>query len=165
MTENCCHHHVDIFFRQGLMGGDRVPVIWGGPFDLLRMLHENADADVGEWGNASDGIIEVQNEKQAMAIPWAARYMKCNDKVAHLCKDEPRFCATCWIDRDDGIVPEKKQLGHPKGQVKWHPGWRVHQLKGRNLAFAVLQALQTAISIWSDQVAGTKQKKEMAQTQ
>lgn len=48
MTEGQNLPHIDIFLRQGLIGGNRVPVLWGGNFDLLKMLHEHADADVGE---------------------------------------------------------------------------------------------------------------------
>jgi len=154
MTENGYLDHIDIFYRQALLAGNRVPVLWGGPFDLLKMLHEEADVDVGEWGTAMDGIVEVEDLEQAKTIPWAARYLKCKDEVMDLCQAEPRFCSKCWIDRADKIVPETEQLGKPKGQVKWHPGWRPHQLMGRNLAFAVLEALQSAINIWTEGVMG-----------
>ena len=131
-------------------------MLWGGGgnFQLLRTLHEHADADVGEWGSAMDKIIEVENQEQAKTIPWAARYMKCKDDAQSLCDAEPRFCAHCWIDREDGIKPDAEQLDKPKGQVKWHPGWRSHQLTGRNIAFGVLEALQAAVSLWVAGVTG-----------
>ena len=154
MTESGNQDHIDIFLRQGLIGGNRVPVLWGGDFDLLKNLHENADADVGEWGYATDGLIEVESAEQAKTIPWAARYMKCKEEAASLCQEEPRFCAKCWIDRDDGVKPSVGQRESPRGQVKWHPGWRVHQLTGRNIAFGVLEALQAAVNIWSEGVMG-----------
>ena len=154
MTENGNPDYIDVFYRQALLAGNRVPVLWGGPFDLLKMLHEEADVDVGDWGTAMDGITEVEDLEQAKTIPWAARYLKCKEEVNHLCQEEPRYCAKCWIDRTDKIVPEVKQLDHPKGQVKWHPGWRAHQLMGRNIAFAVLEALQSAINIWTEGVMG-----------
>jgi hypothetical protein len=154
MTEPAAEH-VDVFYRQALLAGKRIPVLWGGPFELLKMLHEEADVDVGDWGTAMDGIAEVESLEQAKEIPWAARFMKCKSEVGDLCKEEPRFCSKCWIDRDDNIKPKKKQWDKPKGQVKWHPGWRVHQLMGRNLAFGILEALQAAINIWSDGVMGT----------
>jgi len=146
--------HIDVFYRQALLAGNRVPVLWGGPFELLKMLHEEADVDVGDWGTAMDGIPEVESVEQANDLPWAARFLKCKDGVEDICKEEPRFCIKCWIDRDDNIMPEAKQLEHPKGQVKWHPGWRVHQLMGRNLAFAILEALQSAVNIWTEGVMG-----------
>jgi hypothetical protein len=154
MTEGRELEKIDMFLRQGLMGGKRIPVVWGGTFDLLQMLHENADIDVGEFGQATDGIVETESAEQAKTIPWAARYMKCKDEVQTVCQEEPRFCSNCWYDRDDGIKPEKGQLDRPKGQVKWHPGWRTHQLTGRNLAFALLEALQAAINIWNEGVMG-----------
>jgi hypothetical protein len=154
MTEGQNYDHIDLFLRQGLMGGNRVPVLWGGNFGLLKNLHEHADADVGEFGTASDGIIEVESEEQAKTIPYAARFMKCKEEVQHLCVEEPRFCAHCWFDRDDGIKPEQGQRDIPRGQVKWHPGWRPHQLTGRNIAFAVLQGLQAAVNTWSEGVMG-----------
>lgn len=154
MTENEKPEHIDIFYRQALLAGNRVPVIWGGPFELLKMLHEEADVDVGVWGQATDGIMEVESAEQAKEMPWAARYMKCKDDVQDLCNNEPRFCSTCWIDRDDDVKPEAKQLERPRGQVKWHPGWRSHQLTGRNIAFALLEALQAAINIWNEGVMG-----------
>lgn len=150
MTENAAQHHIDLFFRQALISGNRVPVLWASsPFDLLKMLHENVDADVGEWGNGFIGIDPVRDENQALEIPWAARFIKCLDECKELCKDN-RFRSTCWINRTDHIMPEKSQRGKLEGQVKWHPGWRVHQLQGRVLAFAVLEALEVAINRWSD---------------
>lgn len=146
--------HIDIFFRQAILAGKRVPVLWGGRFELLKMLHEEADVDVGEFGLATDGIIEIESLEQAKDVPWAARFMKCKPEVEDICKEEPRFCAKCWIDRKDNITPEAKQLDKPRGQVKWHGGWRVHQLTGRNIAFGVLEALQAAINIWTEGVMG-----------
>jgi len=146
--------HVDVFYRQALLAGNRVPLLWGGPFELLKMLHEEADVDVGELGTAMDGIVEVESLEQAKSLPLAARFLKCKTEAEEVCKEEPRFCSTCWIDREDKIVPEAKQLDKPRGQVKWHPGWRSHQLMGRNLAFAILEGLQSAVNIWSEGVMG-----------
>jgi hypothetical protein len=57
MTENSCKNHIDLFFRQGLIGGNRVPVVWsaGGNYEILKVLHEEADVDVGEFGLGLDG--------------------------------------------------------------------------------------------------------------
>jgi hypothetical protein len=149
MTEGGAPEHVDLFLRQALIAGNRVPVVWGGNFELLRMLHEEADADVGEFGWATADMPITENEEQMKDLPWAYQRMKCSDENQDFCK-ENRFNSTCWIDRPDGIKPETPQLDQPKGQVKWHPGWRSHQLTGRNLAFAVLEALQNAVNIWSE---------------
>ena len=148
MTERV-PEHTDLFLRQALIGGNRVPVVWGAPFDLLRMLHEEADADVGEFGRGTADMPITENEGQMRTLPWAYQGMKCLHERADLCQDH-RYRATCWIDRPDGIKPEVHQMKRPSGQVSWHPGWRVHQLQGRVIAFALLEALQVAISTWSE---------------
>jgi hypothetical protein len=147
--------HQDLFLRQGLLGGNRVPVVWGGNFAVLRALHEEADVDVGDFGTGTDGVIEVEDEEQAKTVPFASRYMKCSKGRQDLCTAAPRFCAKCWVPRDD-IDPVKLgyKLGKIGGQVKWHPGWRSHQLVGRTIAFALLQSLQEAIQIFSDGTMG-----------
>jgi hypothetical protein len=144
--------HIDLFLRQGLIGGNRVPVVWGGNFEVLTQLHEHADVDIGEFGNGMDGVPMVTDETQALSVPYAARFMKCDHDRQDLCDAEPRFCAHCWIPRDDIPNPEDlfdKIDPKPGSQVKWHPGWRKHQLVGRVLAFAVLDALKAAIEIFS----------------
>jgi hypothetical protein len=156
MTEGS-YEHLDLFMRQGVLGGNRVPVIWGGSYELLRMWHELVDLDVGEFGNAQDGIPTVTDETQALTLPYAARYMKCAPDRQDVCSNEPSFCSVCWIPRDD--IADPKALFHsladkPGGQVKWHPGWRTHQLVGRALAFSVLTALQSAVQIFSQQTLG-----------
>eukprot|EP00934_Nitzschia_sp_Nitz4_P003294 Nitzschia sp. Nitz4//scaffold75_size92586//3848//6839//NITZ4_004837-RA/size92586-augustus-gene-0.86-mRNA-1//-1//CDS//3329557651//3284//frame0 len=156
MTEGKDHKAIDLFIRQGLLGGKRIPVIWGSElkYDIFKLFHEEADVDIGEYGLAQDNLPVITSPKQIESLPWAARYMKCADAVETICTSEPRFCVLCWEEREDGIEPETKQRDAPRGQVSWHPGWRVHQLVGRNLAFAVLRALQTAIDLWVDEVYG-----------
>lgn len=114
------------------MAGKRVPVIWsaGGTFEILKMLHEEADVDVGEFGTGMDGIPFTESDKQAVTLPWAVRYMKCAPEHQDVCKNVNAYCAKCWIPRDDGIKPDAEQLEHMSGQVSWHPGWRQHQLTG-----------------------------------
>jgi hypothetical protein len=149
MTENHKPEHIDLFFRQALMSENRVPVVWaaGGKFNLLRMLHNEANADVGEFGLGLDGIAETRDEQQVKTLPWAVQHLKCSDERPDLCKAPYKFCATCWIPRSDKILPQKTQYEKPHGQVKWHPGWRSHQLTGRVLAFAVLEALKDAVQL------------------
>ena len=88
MTERS-NEYIDVFYRQALLAGNRVPVIWGGPFELLKMLHEEADVDVGDWGTALDGIEEVVSLEQAKSLPWAARFLNCAKGAEDLCKEEP----------------------------------------------------------------------------
>ena len=149
MTEGGAPHHVDLVIRQVLMSGNRVPIVWGAPFDLLKLYHDEADADVGEWGTGYAGLPETTSEEQALTLPYAARNMKCSSERQDLC-NENRFSSTCWIDRPDGIVPTRGQPERPRGQVKWHPGWRPHQLMGRVLAFTVLEGLEVAVNSWME---------------
>jgi hypothetical protein len=125
MTEKSYKAHIDIFFRQGLMG-KRVPVIWsaGSTFDILKMLHEEVDADVGEFGLGLDGIPFTESDDQAKTLPWAVRYLKCEPEHQDVCKNHNDYCTKCWIPRDDGIKPDAEQAEHIGGQVSWHPGWR-----------------------------------------
>eukprot|EP00980_Cylindrotheca_fusiformis_P004791 scaffold1028_cov135-Cylindrotheca_fusiformis.AAC.1 len=155
MTEGKNGPHIDIFLRQGLIGGNRVPVLWGGSFDLLKMLHEEADADVGEFGSGLDAAAEAESQEHFDSLPYAVKGLKCKEEVQHLCDAEPRFCAKCWIDRNDGIKPNTPQLPAPPGQEEEHPGWRHHQLVGRNMAMGMLSALQSAVNLWNENVMGT----------
>lgn len=149
MTENDPYSY-DVFARQGLLGSNRAPVLWGGNFDVLKLLHEHADADVGQFGQGLDGVIVTENEKQALTVPYAARYMKCTNERQDLCNAvENKYKTKCWIERE-GVTPPTKQRAHSASQVSWHPGWRFHQLIGRVLAFTVLEALEDAISMWSE---------------
>lgn len=145
MTEGSSGHY-DVYARQALISGNRVPILWSGNSDVLENLHNLADVDVGGVGSGMRGLPEVTSEEQALKIPWAARYLTCNNEVKNLCGAN-RYNATCWIERPD-VTPSTKQFGDTKGRASWHPGFRTHQLEGRALAFTVLMALQDAISQW-----------------
>lgn len=149
---------VDMFLRQALISGKKVPLLWGGNYHALRALGLHADADVGEFGNGQSGVEAVASLEHAQTLPFAARYLKCTNDARELCLEhDNRFCAHCWLPRKD--IDPVKLFGHelngePGGQVRWHPGWREHQLVGRVLAFSVLDALQVAIQQWSDGTMG-----------
>jgi hypothetical protein len=149
MTENQ-PHELDLFFRQVLLSGNRVPFLMcsGCNNGVLKMLHEEGNADVSAVGYGTDGIPEVEDAIQALTIPWAARYMKCGHEAQDLCNTN-KYNGTCWIERDD-VTPEVKQQGQVPGQASWHPGWRSHQLQGRVLAMWVLDALYDAVQLWQD---------------
>ena len=155
MTENNNVDHIDLFFRQALMVDGRIPVVWGagGKFDLLKIFHTEANADIGEYGIGWNGIPETKDEDQVETLPWAAQHLKCDQDRPDLCKHPHKFCATCWIDRPDRIQPAQTQYEKPHGQVKWHPGWRHHQLQGRSLAFSILLALRDAVDMLRNDVS------------
>ena len=106
--------------------------------------------DVMQHGSGMYGIPFSYTEEQVETLPWATRYMKCIDDDEDLCKkQENRFRTKCWIERDD-VIPPTKQRDHCSNQDDWTPGFRVHQLKGRVMAVAILDALQDALATWSD---------------
>ena len=138
--------------RQALLSKNKIPVIWGGNFEVLRFLVEHAAADVGAWGNGMDGIKETTSENFS-TIPWAARCLK---PVGDACASEPLFCTQCWIDRDDvdaSLFTQPMSMA-PPGQDGSNPGWRAHHLLGRTIAYGVLDALQVAVQQFSDGTLG-----------
>jgi hypothetical protein len=138
----------DLLMRQGLMGGDRIPIISGVSGTVLKYLDEHADADVATLGSATAGHVGIPNtvdEIQAESLPFAARYIKCSD--AKICRKH-KYDGQCWIDRPD-FTPAKKQ-GTPGGRVSWHPGNKAHQLYGRAQSFPILKALHEAITVWAE---------------
>lgn len=147
MTEGPDLKAIDMFGRQGMIGGNRVPFLWGGNWKLLEDYHREVDADVGQFGMGQANIPVVMNETHAASIPYAARYLKCDNEISSLCR-EHKFLANCWVDRPD-FTPPKAQKGKPGGQASWHPGNRWHQLTGRVLAFTILRGLKEAIAQWS----------------
>jgi len=148
MTEGRDIKAVDIFYRQGLISGKRVPYILdgGGSQGVISFYNVNANADVGAIGSGMVGISECVDEMQCEKLPYATRYMRCSEEVVSLCKGN-RFHSNCWVERDD-VKPEKNQKEKPGSQVSWHPGFRVHQIEGRILAFTVLRAIKQGLEKW-----------------
>ena len=141
--------YIDLFYRQALLAGKRSPFLWDGNFKVLKKLYEEVGADVGQIGTGMDGIEETIDEVQAASLPWASQFLKCNPQNQNMCNDKAhKFRTTCWIERPD-VTPPKRQAGAVGGQAGWHPGWRWHQLKGRVMAFTILNALQSAVNQWN----------------
>ena len=107
-------------------------------------------ADVFYPGTSLSGIKEITDEDQALALPFAARYIKCEEKSKGVCNaNEQKFRTQCWIDRDD-VTPPTTQKAHPDNQDESHPGFRIHQLKSRSMAMTILTAMENAIDTWSE---------------
>ena len=136
----------DLFHRQYLLAGGKVPVLWSLALGTITHLHLNADADVGFLGEGTHGIARADTMEDLNAQPWAARYMNCNSDLKKVCGDH-EYSGTCWIDRDD-FTPNVTQSKAPGGRASWHPGNRRHQLRGRVLAFTILSALRDALTLW-----------------
>jgi hypothetical protein len=148
MTEGRDGKAVDLFLRQALIAGDRVPLLYGGSWNFLQMLHDNVDADVGQFGQASVGVPETTDEKQALTLPYASRFMKCAKERNDLCSSKAnKYKSMCWTEWDQ-YTPANKQGSVVGGQAGWHPGFRSHQIIGRCIAFAVLLALKEGLTKW-----------------
>jgi hypothetical protein len=139
---------LDLFARQGLLGGGRVPVLWNLPPSTLKTMYVHADADVGGSFTKENPIPKAQNQTHLDELPYAIQYMKCDNSIfKDFCK--PRIYRTrCWIERSD-VVPPIPQNRNPGGRVTWHPGFRFHQFQGRIIAFTLLEALKEALEYWN----------------
>mmetsp|Transcript_7682 Transcript_7682/g.21375 ORF Transcript_7682/g.21375 Transcript_7682/m.21375 type:complete len:812 (+) Transcript_7682:46-2481(+) len=181
MTESSDPKYADLFFRQGLMSQKRtgkVPFLMlggnsnsDGLFQLLRWLHNEADINVGQLGTATFSLPQTESVDQAQSLPKALQFVNCASGAHEACQ-ENLHCTHCWIDRSD--IPDPKKLfadlamsekdkatattpsdgSHDNTQRFWYPGWRQQLLLGRNLAYAILDALQDAVQIFSSDTMG-----------
>ncbi|KAL7578731.1 hypothetical protein ACA910_015965 [Epithemia clementina (nom. ined.)] len=165
--------YADLFFRQGLQSSGKqgkIPFLLLGSnsnpeglFELLRFYHNEADIDVGQLGTAMFSVPITTDAQQAQTLPDGFRFLICADDITKFCIEQ-KHCFHCWIDRTD--IPNPKELfpylemdentGSNGGETipVWYPGWRQHQLMGRNLAYFFLDALQDGIEQWSDGTMG-----------
>eukprot|EP00532_Pseudo-nitzschia_australis_P007647 CAMPEP_0168175332 /NCGR_PEP_ID=MMETSP0139_2-20121125/7058_1 /TAXON_ID=44445 /ORGANISM="Pseudo-nitzschia australis, Strain 10249 10 AB" /LENGTH=1010 /DNA_ID=CAMNT_0008093697 /DNA_START=102 /DNA_END=3134 /DNA_ORIENTATION=- len=138
----------DMFFRQGILGPGKVPVIGSlSPRnDVLRFLNDNVGADwvmIGDQGNVQ--LTETLEDLQK--LPWASHYVRCGVELSGICRDN-EYMGVCWIDRDD-YKPTTPQKPAPGGRAKWHPGNRKHQIVGRAIAYIILEALREGLVEWN----------------
>jgi len=141
----------DLYARQAL-NGNRAPVLYHGSMGVQTQLHQETGADIFVMGSGMVGMPITMDEEQVLDLPWATRYMVCDKRREDLCSDRnaaTKYRTKCWIDRPD-FTPPTKQDTYVGSQVSWHPGFRVHQLTGRVISFVILDALQRALSIWSE---------------
>lgn len=138
----------DMMARQQLLAGKKVPILWSFGEKTLAFLNTNADVDVGYMGSARKGITEATSMEEMGSLPWAMRTVKCSAEIHQECRKE-EYRGVCWIERDD-FTPENNQLGVPAGRAGWHPGDRIHQVKGRVLAWTILSALKEALTMWKE---------------
>lgn len=131
---------VDLFNKQAILSGERVPVIMTDYH--FKIMEETKDkAWMGKYISDNSMMPETTLENQD-TIPYAARWI--NQK-------EEKYNAICWEPRSD-FEPEKAQSNHPGSQVGWHPGNRVHQWSGRKTAMVILKALKAALKQWQDAI-------------
>ena len=92
---------------------------------------------------------QASNLTYIEAMPWAARYIKCDGEINDICK-EHEYNARCWDVNRTEVTPVTPQAKFPKGRAKWHPGSRRHQVVGRVLAFTLLNALKEGLKEWNE---------------
>jgi len=152
MTEGGLHE-LDLFYRQSLLGSNRPPLLLclgcvRGDDQVIKALHENGGADIGELGSGMYGVPETKDPVSVSSMPWAAQYMKCSAEMNAECGSH-KYQSQCWVERED-IKPPTAQRPQVGGQASWHPGFRSHKLTGRVLSMWILQALEEAIEKWQE---------------
>jgi hypothetical protein len=141
---------LEVFARQAIMGGKKVPVLWGFLAGTAKFLNMNFDADVGTSGRGTYGISQAETLEEVETMPWASRYLKCGSDINQICK-ENKYIGHCWDDETHPEVePPTKQDSVPGGRAGWHPGNRTHQLVGRILTFTILRLLKAALVEWNE---------------
>ena len=141
----------DTFQKQGIIGGERVPVI----FDCPRQDIE-VETDGKVWLGTTDmnadklDHIETTDEKQAEIVPWALRWSKCPADRKDLCQAH-KYNSVCWTDRKD-VTPPSKQTDFVGGRAGWHPGDIAHKRMARVWCLLVLNALDAALDLWKAKI-------------
>ena len=82
------------------------------------------------------------------------RYLNCPRGQNQICKDHAYEGNGCWVERAD-FTPSTPQKKQPGGQASWHPGNRVHKVKGRRVALLILRGLEHALDKWDELTAET----------
>jgi hypothetical protein len=148
MTEKESRYR-DMFFRQGILGGGKVPMIAAASprNDVIGVLNEHADADVLMVGEHTV-LTQADTLEEVFKLPWAVQYVRCGSEISRICRDN-EYASECWIERDD-FEPSLKQSTNVGGRASWHPGNRQHQIGGRGISFIILEALKEALTMWND---------------
>lgn len=84
MTENRDLKAIDLFHRQGLLGGIKVPALWSYADTTIKFLNEEADVDVGFPGSGYYGIKEAESAGQIKNMTWAMQYVRPSSADFHL---------------------------------------------------------------------------------
>lgn len=138
----------DLFNKQALLGGERVPILFGSHPNNLETETGN-NLWYGKILNGYSLIPLTTDLDQVDTLPLATRYMKCDPAVQELCGDRGnpnKYHDFCWEDRTD-YFPEF-QNAHVGGQASWHPGDRWHQFESRKAAILFLNAFEEAFKLW-----------------
>ncbi len=138
----------DLFNKQGLLGGERVPILFGaGPGNLETETGNNLW--YGDRMNG-DGIMPLTKSlEQVETLPIATQYQLCERTEKELCQQRIKYHDSCWEPRSD-FKPQETQNPHAGSQVSWHPGDREHQFNSRKTILLFLDALDKAFAVWEE---------------
>lgn len=148
MTEKS-HGDIDLFNKQALMNGERVPIIFN-PFINDLETETGGEFWYGDTLNSQDFLPLTTGYDQALTLPLAARYQNCELSVKELCGDRNnpnKYDAYCWYPRNDFDPSMGQSKGFPS-QASWHPGNRYHQYESRKTAMTILQGFKVALEMW-----------------
>jgi len=142
---------IDLFHRQALLG-NRAPLIWTRHSNVgtLQKLYKETGCDLGGFTGTLHKFPETTSIDQAATLPFATQFLHCHKELKQVC-DAPtnKYRTQCWVERDD-YTPATKQDDFVGGRASWQPGFREHQAIGRGLAMTILDALDAALSLWSE---------------
>ncbi len=143
---------IEMFMRQGIIKGERVPVIFN-MFPQNIVNETEGKAWVGDQMYGLEVLAETTSLEQAETLPYAVRYQRCAEGVS-LCGGSSmteKFNAVCWVPRKDlPKVSGRMVTNVPRGQASWHPGWRWHQFDSRKAVLVFLKAFNRAFDIWEE---------------
>ena len=141
---------------QAALAGDRIPVYlstaaYGNP------LNSEVGMDVGSPGNFVSFAPMANTREELDALPWASQCLRFGNDLKPVCGGN-HYRGICWLDRSDFIwngmnmsyTPVNTKQKEPGGRAGWHPGDRVHQIRGRGLAGLVLSGIRDALLLWKN---------------
>ncbi len=142
--------HIDLFNKQGLMNGERVPII-------MAQHQYNLMAETGgkAWfgnGRAMPIMPETKDLDQVLTLPFLTRYQNCTKGVDLCWGKVEKYDNTCWVHRSD-VKPyfaDRAAGMSARGRAGWHPGWREHRIASRTDAILFLSAFKRAFDIWEE---------------
>lgn len=151
MTEGRIMHNMDIFNKQAILGGERVPIIsTDNPLNLEK--ESNGTFWWGKMNNLPTFVPLTTGLDQVETVPLAAQYLKCADDVKELCADKGnpnKYHSVCWEPRSD-YTPAMTQVNAAGGTASWHPGDRYHRMISRQDVFLFLKAFDKAFELWEE---------------
>jgi hypothetical protein len=101
----------DLFMRQMLLTGHRVPVLLdiGGGKGIMDAIHKESGAHAGGITGGTPSLMALTTSaEQAETLPFALRHLFCDKGVSTCGEGQYKYNAHCWTERVD-VEPETKQ--------------------------------------------------------